>query len=89
MRLLAIDLDGTCLDSKDRLPESTVLALRRALDAGVAVVPTTGRNLLGVPKTLRTLPGVRYVITSIGAAIYDLQEDRTVYECLIPCGQAV
>ncbi len=89
MRLLAIDLDGTCLDSKDRLPESTVLALRRALDAGVAVVPTTGRNLLGVPKTLRTLPGVRYVITSNGAAIYDLQEDRTVYERLIPCGQAV
>lgn len=86
--LLAIDLDGTCLDSKDRLHESTLLTLRRALDAGVAVVPTTGRNLLGVPKALRTLPGVRYVITSNGAAIYDLQEDRTIYETCIPCAQA-
>ena len=88
MRLLAVNLDGTCLDSKDRLHEATLLALRRALDAGVIVVPTTGRNLLGVPKSLRTLPGVRYVITSNGAAIYDLQENRAVYECLIPCGQA-
>lgn len=88
MRLLAIDLDGTCLDSKDRLHESTLLALRRALDAGVTVVPTTGRNLLGVPKALRALPGVRYVITSNGAAIYDLQEDCTVYEKYIPCVQA-
>lgn len=88
MHLLAIDLDGTCLDSKDFLHESTLLALRRALDAGVTVVPTTGRNLLGVPKALRMLPGVRYVITSNGAAVYDLQEDRTVYERLIPCEQA-
>lgn len=88
MPLLAVDLDGTCLDSKDRLHEVTLLALRRALDAGVTVVPTTGRNLLGVPKSLRTLPGVRYVITSNGAAIYDLREDRTVYERLIPRAQA-
>lgn len=88
LRLLAVDLDGTCLDSKDHLHETTLLALRRALDAGVAVVPTTGRNLLGVPKSLRTLPGVRYVITSNGAAIYDLQADQTVYERLIPYAKA-
>lgn len=88
MRLLAVDLDGTCLDSKDCLHEVTLLALRRALDAGVIVVPATGRNLLGVPKSLRILPGVRYVITSNGAAIYDLQADRTIYERLIPREQA-
>lgn len=88
MRLLAVDLDGTCLDSKDRLHEATLLALRRALDAGVTVVPTTGRNLLGVPKSLRTLPGVRYVITSNGAAIYDLLTGCTIYEKLIPRAQA-
>lgn len=89
LHLLAVDLDGTCLDSKDCLHEATLLALRRAANAGVAVVPTTGRNLLGVPTELRNLPGVRYVITSNGAAIYDLLEDCAVCERLIPCEQAV
>ena len=88
LKLLAIDLDRTCLDSRDQIPDSAMDALRAAIDAGVIVAPATGRNLLGIPKALRTLPGVRYAITSNGAAIFDLEEKRTVYTKYIPAEQA-
>lgn len=88
MKLLAVDLDRTCLDSQDLLRETALDAMRRAIAAGVTVVPSTGRNLLGIPKALRTLPGVRYAITSNGAAIFDLETGEPVWQKLIPCEQA-
>lgn len=84
MKLLAVDLDRTCLNSRDLVPESTVRALTEAMDAGVTVVIATGRNLLGIPKALRTLPGVRYAITSNGAAIFDLETREAIFEQSIP-----
>ena len=59
MKLLAFDLDRTCLNSQDLVPDSALDALRRAIAAGVTVVPTTGRNLLAIPAALRSLDGVR------------------------------
>lgn len=88
MKLLAFDLDRTCLNSQDLVPDSALAALRRAIDAGIVVVPTTGRNLLGIPAAIRALEGVRYAITSNGAAIHDLETGETVYERPIPCEQA-
>ena len=88
MKLLAVDLDRTCLDSRDQVRQSTLDALRAAVAAGVSVVIATGRNLLGIPKVLRELPGVRYAITSNGAAIFDLASGKAIYEKCIPMAQA-
>lgn len=43
-RLLAIDIDGTLLDSKSHLPERNVAALKRAHEAGLEIVLVTGRR---------------------------------------------
>ena len=45
IKLLAVDMDGTCLDGRSRMSRETVEALREAARAGITVVPTTGRNL--------------------------------------------
>ena len=89
LKLLAVDLDRTCLDSRDLVSERTVQALTKAMAAGVTVVIATGRNLLGIPKALRTLPGVKYAITSNGAAIFDLESQAPVFERSIPLETAV
>ena len=52
IRLLAVDMDGTCLDSRSRMTDRTINALRRAASVGIIVVPTTGRNLGCVPHRL-------------------------------------
>src|ERR671912_2416303 len=44
IRLLAIDIDGTLLDSHGVLPQDNIRALSRAVDAGVEVVLATGRR---------------------------------------------
>ncbi len=44
IRLVAIDLDGTLLDSRSEIPESNRAAVARAVAAGVHVVLVTGRR---------------------------------------------
>ena len=43
IRLIAIDIDGTLLDGRGRLPARNRRAVRRAIDEGVHVVLVTGR----------------------------------------------
>src|SRR5437762_3270607 len=43
-RLLAIDIDGTLLDSSYRIPAENLAALRRAHEAGVEMVLVTWRR---------------------------------------------
>ena len=43
-RLLAIDVDGTLVNSSDDLTPATRAALRRAIAAGIHVVLATGRR---------------------------------------------
>ena len=84
MKLLAVDLDGTCLDHEDVLRPSVLSALKKAADAGVTVAVSTGRNLLGIPAALRESGFVRWCITSNGAAIYDLSTGEAVFRRSIP-----
>ncbi len=72
IRVIGLDLDGTTLNSKKQLTPRVAEAIARATAAGIAVVPVTGRNLAGVPEEFISIPGVRYAITSNGAAVYDL-----------------
>jgi Cof subfamily protein (haloacid dehalogenase superfamily) len=44
IRLIAIDIDGTLLDSSFRIPEANLTVLRRAHAAGIEVVLVTGRR---------------------------------------------
>ena len=83
IKLLAVDMDGTCLDSKSRMSEETVAALKKAAKSGVIVVPTTGRNLKCLPHRLQKEDFYRYVITSNGAGIVDLKENIRIYDSCI------
>ena len=47
-RLIAFDLDGTLLDNKKRLAPETLDALRAAGEAGILLVPATGRIPAGI-----------------------------------------
>lgn len=66
IKLLAVDMDGTCLDSKSRMSGDNVAALKKAAQSGIIVVLTTGRNLKCLPHRLQEEDFYRYVITSDG-----------------------
>lgn len=98
IRLLAVDMDGTCLDRCSRMTDRTLSALREAARRGVVIVPATGRNLECLPHRLAagTLcrtgsrddyanQGLfRYVISSNGAKVTDICKKKTVFQASIP-----
>lgn len=75
VRLVALDLDGTLLSRNNEVTPATREAIARVVEHGVAVVPATGRPLASLPPVVAKLPGIRYAITSNGAAVWDLNSD--------------
>ena len=89
IQLIASDIDGTLLPfGKDRLSERVREDLVRLLDAGVHVVPASGRLISAIPGNIMDMPGLRYVITSNGASVIDLATGRSIYERRIPAAMA-
>jgi Cof subfamily protein (haloacid dehalogenase superfamily) len=89
IRLIAVDIDGTLLDSNGALPAENIAALTRAGAAGVEIVLATGRRFdfarpifeqlidhLGAPLTLT-------LILSNGA-IVKRHDGRTLVRHLLP-----
>ena len=75
IQLAALDLDGTLLDRTSRITPRTLDALAAAIRRGVVVLPATGRGLSALPRVVAAIPGVRYALTSNGAAVWDLGDD--------------
>ena len=75
IRIAALDLDGTLLSRENTVTPATRQAIADAAARGVVVLPATGRALANLPPLVAQLPGVRYAITSNGAAVWDLGAD--------------
>ena len=73
VKLIAFDLDGTLLDDRKQLPEENLNALRAAYEAGIVLVPATGRILRGLPDYLLEAGLFRYYILTNGASVCDLE----------------
>ena len=80
IRLIAFDLDGTLLNSGKTVSPRTKAALTRAAEHGVVLVPATGRLHRDLPADVASLPSLRYVIAINGAEVFDLKEDRLLYQ---------
>ena len=89
IKIIALDLDGTLLDSQKRLSEANRAALEDAAAKGVHVVPTTGRFFGMMPQAVRDLPFVRYAITINGAQVYDRETDTAIVREEIPLDMAL
>lgn len=87
--IIALDLDGTLLNSHKTLSKKNLQALHKAVAEEWEIVPATGRFYEGMPQIIRELPFVRYVITINGAAVVDVQEGAVLYKAEIPWQQAV
>ena len=89
IKIIALDLDGTLLNSAKELSSGNLAALTAAAEAGVEIVPTTGRFYGGMPAAVRTLPFVHYTININGAELYDVRADRSIGEACIPLTRAL
>lgn len=85
IRLLALDIDGTLLDSHGEIPKANVEAVARAMDAGVKVALATGRRYdFARPVFDQLRPGPLHLILSNGAVVKTRAGD-TELRHLLPC----
>ena len=83
IRLLALDIDGTLLDSEGRIPPANRDAVARAIDAGIEVALATGRRYDFARPIFESLPSPLTLILSNGA-IVKTRDGRTVMRTLLP-----
>jgi HAD superfamily hydrolase (TIGR01484 family) len=67
IRLIAIDIDGTLLDSKVEISPANLNALRRAHEAGIEIVLGTGRRHKFALPIAESLGFDLWLISSNGA----------------------
>ncbi|HEY2760667.1 MAG TPA: HAD-IIB family hydrolase, partial [Pirellulales bacterium] len=78
-KLLALDIDGTLVNSRDELTAPTVAAIRRACDAGIKVVLATGRRYSKAIHLVEPLQLHVPLISASGALIKDPLDHRTLF----------
>ncbi len=83
-RLLALDMDGTTLDSRKRIPPETTAAIRELTDRGIHVVIASGRGLAEFSDYEEELRGLHYAILISGGMVYDFQKAEPIYIKPIP-----
>jgi len=79
-RLLAIDIDGTLVNSRDELTDATKAALTRAAEAGIQVVLATGRRFSHALPLVKPLGIDVPLVTASGALVKDPITYRTLYQ---------
>ena len=77
-KLLALDMDGTLLNSAKQITPPTVEAINRLLERGVHVVISSGRNIPEMSEHRAALKNVRYAILMSGGMVYDFTEEKPI-----------
>lgn len=83
IRLLALDIDGTILDSHGQVPDANRDAIARAIEAGVEVALATGRRYDFARPIFEKLPSPLTLILSNGA-IVKTRDGETLIRSLLP-----
>ena len=77
-KLVAIDLDGTLLNSYGEVSENTKEEIKKAINNGVEVVLASGRPISSVEDLANDLHANHYLISGNGAIVYDMQKSQIV-----------
>jgi Cof subfamily protein (haloacid dehalogenase superfamily) len=84
IKLIAFDLDYTLLNDDKEVSERNMRALALAAEKGIHIVPATGRFYGGIPKCIKDMDFIRYVISINGACVFDLKENKEIFKAEIP-----
>ena len=82
-KLIAIDLDGTLLNSYGQISEKNKKTLQMAQEKGIQVVLASGRSTNSVKNLANEIGNSHYIICGNGSLIYDLQKEQIIYDKFI------
>ena len=82
-KLIAIDLDGTLLNSYGQVSERNREALKKAQEKGIQIVLASGRSTNSVKNMANELGNNNYIICGNGSLVYDLRNEDIIYDKFI------
>lgn len=82
-KLIAIDLDGTLLNSKGEVSERNRLAINQAIVQGAEVVLCSGRVRGSIENIATDVGASNYIISGNGAEVYDAKNKKILYQKFI------
>ena len=83
IKLIALDLDDTTLRSDATLAEETAEAIKNAIANGIEVVVASGRAFRSLPQSVLSIEGIRYAISSNGAAIEQVSDGSRIMSFML------
>ncbi|WP_294374774.1 sugar-phosphatase [uncultured Clostridium sp.] len=85
-KLIALDMDGTLLNTEKKITENTKKALKKAEEKGVKVVLASGRPLSGITKFLGELDlmkGDDYALSFNGGIVINSKTEEVINSSLL------
>lgn len=79
-KLIAIDLDGTLLDSNGFISEENKKAISLAQEKGIEVIIASGRSKDSVKNFANEINSKKFLIAGNGALAYDMQKNKDIYD---------
>ena len=79
-KLVAIDLDGTMLNSYGIVTDKTKQVIKECIDKGTEIIIASGRPIDSIKTIAKEIGSNKYFIAGNGALIYDIQKDEVIYE---------
>ena len=83
-QLIAIDLDGTLLNSYGVVTDRTKQTIKKCIDKGIEIVLASGRPNDSIEAIAKEIGAEHYFIAGNGALVYDIKKEEVIYEKYMP-----
>ena len=82
-KLVAIDLDGTMLNSYGIVTQNTKEVIKKVQEKGIEVIIASGRPIDSIKTIAKEIESENYFISGNGAILYDIKKDEIIYENIL------
>lgn len=79
-KIVAVDLDGTMLNSYGEVSAKTKEIIKQCIEKGIYIVLASGRPIDSIKTIAKEIKSQEYFIAGNGALVYDMKEDKMIYE---------
>lgn len=82
-KLIALDLDGTLLNSYGEVSEENKKAIKKAIEKGTEIVIASGRMKGAINSIAQEIGATNYIISGNGTILYDNKNNKILYESFL------
>ncbi len=88
-KMIAVDLDGTMLNSYGEVTENTKRVVKQTIQKGTDIIIASGRSIDSIKSIAEEIGSSKYMIAGNGAVVYDIKTNQILYEKYIPKSKAI